>query len=182
MYIVLKVIPISDKEHNHEKEVEERLKREITEEFLKKKLGLRRKIALILSSIGGIIYLLEGIMFCGVMFFTSSTDSLMFLISISYLIIGEISLMGTRIAAKKIKLGGRAILISIPISIFITLVTFNFYTLNSIYLFYAIVYIILPMMPIPFPTSVFVIIGGIMLLLSSDKESSELENSVKIAV
>lgn len=163
------MIPISDKEHNHEKEVEERLRREITEEFLKKKLGLRRKIGLILSGIGGIIYLLEGIMFFSVIFSTSSTNNLMLLIGISYLIVGAISLMGTIIAAKKIKLGGRVILISIPISIVITLVTFNFYTLYSINLYYAIMYIILPIMPIPFPTSVIVIIGGILCLLSSDK-------------
>ena len=49
------MIPISDKEHNHEKEVEDRLRSEITEEFKKKKWGSRRRIALILSGIGGIM-------------------------------------------------------------------------------------------------------------------------------
>jgi len=166
-----------NKEYHHEKEVEERLRSEITEEFKKKKLRMRKKVALILSGIGGIIYLLQGIISFGVSFFTSGNDLL--LLGISYLIVGAISLLGIIKGVKKIKLGGMVILISILISIVITLSTFYFYSISSTYLYWSIIFIILPS---PFPSSVFVIIGGIVCLLSSDKESSERENSMKIAV
>ena len=79
------------------------------------------------------------------------------------LITGAISLMGTIIGAIKIKIGGTVILISIPISIVIT------YTLNIIpyYSFFLVILFLLN--PMIFFHSGFVIIGGILCLLSSDK-------------
>jgi hypothetical protein len=158
------VITISDKEHNYDKEVEDRLKSEITEDF-KKKMGSRRKIGLILSGIGGILYLLLS----SIAFLMSSWFGDFF---ISPLIAGAISLIGTIIAIKKAKIGGTVILLSIPISM-----------VSALFLLHTYLNLILNLlMPIPFPHSVFVIIGGILCLLSSDKESSERENSMKIAV
>jgi len=167
------VRPISEKEHNHYKEVEERLRKEITEDFKKKKLGLRRKAGLILSGIGGIMYLLNGIIFFAAF------------MGFDYLIIGTISLIGIILIKgfEKIKLGSVVILISIPISIVVTSSLmrhassyFFFYVLNRFGFFLISLY------PIPFPTSVLVIIGGVLCLKSLDKESSERENSMKIAV
>ena len=179
--IILKVIPISDKEHNHEKEVEDRLRKEITEDLKKKKLGLRRKAGLILSGIGGIMYLLSGI----ILLITPLWHYFVGAFSIPYLITGAISLMGIIIlkGLEKIKIGGTVILISIPISIVITLISIDY---TNTYFFFDLItrlgYLLITIYPLPFPSSVFVIIGGILCLLSSNKESSERENSIKIAV
>jgi len=163
------VIPISDKEHNHEKEVEDRLRSEITEEFKKKKWGSRRrKAGLILSGIGGIMYLLLSIYFY-------LARSWFELLIIPTLITGAISLMGIIIGVKKIKIGGTVILFSIPLFIVIALI-FGYHPSQINW------FLLVLLIPAPVPSSVFVIIGGILCLLSSDKESSERENSIKIAV
>jgi len=148
------VILISEIEQNREKELEQRLRREITEEFKK---GSRRKKGLRLSGIGGILYLLAGIIFF------ISGPYMMGHLAAPLLITGAISLMGTIIGAIKIKIGGTVVLISIPISILIS------YTLNPAPYFGIFVVILMLLNPMIFFHSGFVIIGGILCLLSSDK-------------
>ena len=132
--LLLKVIPIS------EKEVEERLR--------------RKKIALILSGIGGILYLI------GAFLIPITMGSANILV---YIIAGVISLIGTGIGVVRIKIGGVVILISIPLSIIIVIL------LNLEILPQIAGLIALLLYPLPFPHSVFVVIGGILCLLGSDK-------------
>jgi len=138
------VILISEKENSFEKEIKEELK----------KKGLRKKTGLTLSGIGGIIYLINGILLFGVAWIGN--------LSIPYLFIGITSLVGIGIGTKNTKMSGIVILISIPISIVITLPILNF---PSIY--YMIMIMFIMSIPIPFLPGVFVIIGGILCLKSS---------------
>jgi len=85
--------------------------------------------------------------------------------SLSLLFTGAISLIGIIIGVKEIKIGGAVILISIPISI-VYISILNFFLEYSLYNFYDIVLFVI--YPIPYPHSVFVIIGGIQCLMSFD--------------
>jgi len=148
---------ISEKEPNHEKEVEEGLRRESKEEFKKKKGKSRKITGLIISGVGGILYLIE------VLFFGIGDQFLLFL-TIPFLIVGAISETGTIIAAFRVKLGGVVILTSIPISLVIGIL------LNlGPYWYYPLMVFLYLVLPFPFPHSVFVITGGILILMSSDE-------------
>ena len=120
----------------------------------------KKKVGLILSGIGVIIYLLSGSMY---LFFLS--PFLPFHI-LSLLIPGTISLIGTIIGVKEIKAGGVVILISIPISIVYISIMHFFLEDISGYTLYEIVTFML--YPIPYPHSIFIIIGGIQCLKSFD--------------
>ena len=161
------MILISEKENSYEKEVEERLRREITEEFQTEKERSRRGGS-ILSGIGGILYLIHSILLSLAFWGFNS-------INISFLIVGIISLVGIRIGVKKRRIGGIVILISIPISIVIGLIISDIpSSLTTLYgndiIFIYIIYILLSIgTGIPFLPGVFVIIGGILFLISSDE-------------
>ena len=141
------MIRISEKENSVEKEAEDTISTEITEDKTTKKGGStvsNKKVAgLILSCIGGVIYLFEGILL-QVGWFSAVSPSL--------IIAGIITLVGTGIGAFNAKIGGVVILISIPLAL-----------IFSLFAIYAIAFIIFP---IPFPHSVLVIIGGILCVVS----------------
>ena len=90
-----------------EKEVEESHRREITEDLKKKDNKEIKSTGLILSGIGGILFLIE------IMFIQTYMADIILLLMIA----GIISLIGTGIGVKKIKIGDIIILISIPFSI-----------------------------------------------------------------
>ena len=107
-------------------------------------------VALILSGIGGAIYLFYGLIL-----------PYYYPVKPSVIITGVISLIGTGIGVKKIKIGGIIILISIPLSLVLgTIIYFNPYT----------IFLILFTLLVPWPPhSVCVIIGGILCVISSDE-------------
>lgn len=113
-----------------------------------------RKVGLILSALGGIIYLILGLIF---VFLFSSVPAGAFGIPLSST--GAIALIGTIIGVKEKRIGGIIILLSIPISILIELI----FTFNPLFP-YLSVYLLMP------PISLLVIIGGILCLRSSDIE------------
>jgi len=152
------VIVISEIEHNYKKEIEERFRSENSEEFNIEKKEIKNKlklVALILSGIGGILYLITVFIVL---------DSSMWAypnVSMPFLIAGVISLMGTITGVKNIKIGSVVILLSLPVTFLIGLMFSPYWH----FYFYFITYVFVP---IPLPHSVFVIIGGILCLKSSD--------------
>ena len=123
-------------------------------------MNLRKKAGLILSGIGVFLYLLSGNIYIFLLYPTPVIYSL------SLLFTGAISLVGTIVGVKVIKKGGAVILISIPISIVLILILNFILEYYVSYTFNEIVFFVL--YPIPYPHSVFVIIGGIQCLKSSD--------------
>ena len=123
-------------------------------------MNLRKKAGLILSGIGVFLYLLSGNIYIFLLYPTPVIYSLLLLFT------GAISLVGTIVGVKVIKKGGAVILISIPISIFLILILNFILEYYVSYTFNEIVFFVL--YPIPYPHSVFVIIGGIQCLKSSD--------------
>ncbi|NHJ19683.1 MAG: hypothetical protein EAX91_01980 [Candidatus Lokiarchaeota archaeon] len=103
-------------------------------------MPIKKVAALILSGIGGGIYLFVGIMF-RVGWWSSVSPTL--------IAAGIISLIGTGIGAVRIKIGGVVILLSIPLSILIGIS-------GGIY---SILFVLIP---VPFPHSILVMIGGIL--------------------
>ncbi len=136
-----------------EKEVEESHRREITEDFKKKDNKDIKGVGLILSCIGGILFLIE------ILYIPANMPDIILLLMIA----GIISLIGTGIGVKKIKIGGIIILISIPFSI-ITVALLNQWGIPQIAGNIANL-----LLPSPFPNSVVVIFGGILCLISSDE-------------
>jgi len=123
-------------------------------------MNSRKKSGLILSSIGVFLYLLSSNIY---IFFIYPT---LVIYSLSLLFTGIISLIGIIIGLDMIKRGGAVILISIPISI-VSILILNFILKDiSYYTFNEICFFVL--YPIPYPHSVFVIIGGILCVRSSD--------------
>ena len=148
----LRVIKISYKK----KVLEERLRRAITAELKKEKMNFRKEAGLILIDIGNAIYLLTGINFY---FFSWGAG----ILPLPLIFIGAVSLMGTIIGVDEIKKGGTVILISIPLSI-----VYMFF-MNIIIPYYRVYDMILwAFIPFPYPHSLFLIIGGILCLMSSD--------------
>ena len=121
----------------------------------------KKKAGLILSGIGVNLYFLRG---CILLFLLAPTPVIQ---SLSLLFTGAISLIGIILGMKEIKAGGAIILISIPISIVYILILNFILEYIPYYTFYEIVLFVL--YPIPFPHSVFVIIGGLMCLSSFDE-------------
>lgn len=157
------MITISDKEHNFERELEERIRRFInavrrffTWELKKKEMKSRKKAGLILSGIGNVIYLLTGFSY---VFFVIGGGNL----RLPLLFIGIFSLTGILIGVNDIKEGGAVILISIPLSV---VYIFILNIISPYYRVYDMFYIAFH--PIPYPHSLFLIIGGILCLMSSD--------------
>ena len=123
----------------------------------------RKKAGLILSGIGGIIYLF------------SSFNYILIYLGIGvlpFILAGVISLIGTGIGVKNIKKGGIIILISIPISIVLGIIfnPYGFYIIGylGVLLFFSQ------------PQFVFVIIGGIVCLKSSDSEKERIDPDILI--
>ena len=120
----------------------------------KKKLKV---IGLTLNCVGGILYLIA------VFMVLDSEMGLYPTASMPFLIAGVISLGGTIIGVKNIKISSMIILLSLPVTFLIGLI-FSPYWHFYLY-FIAFIFI-----PIPLPHSVFVIIGGILCFLSSDRK------------
>ena len=83
--------------------------------------------------------------------------------SLPFLVAGIITLAGTIIGVKDIKIGSMIILLSLPATFIIGLIYIPY--LDS-YLF-LIIYVFVPF---PLPHSIFVINGGIMCFLSTDRK------------
>ena len=156
------MIPISEKEHNHEKEVEERLRRGIKEEFKKKKGKTRKSAGLIISGVGGILYIINGFIFFGFGFYYYSW------LLIPSLIAGVISQIGTTIGIFKVKIGGVVSLSSIPISIVIGIIISFTIPQYYYYIPYTLIVVEILLLPIPLPHSIHVVAGGILCLTGSD--------------
>ena len=137
------------------KVLEERLRRGIATELKKEETNFRKKPGLILSGIGIAIYLILG----------SSISISAVLLPILLVSIGAISLMGLLIGVKDIRMGGVVILISIPFSI-IYILFMNIIITNSPAIINLIV--LFALIPFPYPHSLFLIIGGILCLMSSN--------------
>jgi hypothetical protein len=132
----------------------------ISEEVQRKKMLARKRAGLSLAGIGGLLYLIGGFIFLT----TATYYNFGISFPISYLVTGVISITGTIIGIKQVKLGGTVILNAIPVAILITLIS-SFY----IDAYYTIIYLILPIYPIPyFPYISFIIIGGVLCRMSSD--------------
>ena len=119
----------------------------------------RKKAGLVLSGIGGTIYLL------------GSFNYILVYLGLGYLpfiIAGVISLTGTGIGVKYIKKGGVIILISIPLSFVI-----GFLFSRYFHIAYFGIFLLLSQ-----PQFVFVIIGGILCLKSSDTRIEGIESSI----
>ena len=154
------MILISEKENKYEKYWEERHSREITKGF---KMGRRKKAGLILSGIGGTIYLLASLMGSYILTYFGGGP-------LPFIITGVISLTGTGIGVKNIKKGGIIILISIPLSLVIGIIFsgyFHIAYLGILLLFSQ-------------PHFVFVIIGGILCLKSSDSRIEGVDPRITI--
>lgn len=156
------MIPFSEEEHNHEKKVEERLRREIKEDF-KKKTGRTRKLSgLIVSGVGGILYLINGFIYLSI-----PLEFISWLI-IPFSIAGVISLIGLVIGIFKVKIGGVVNLLVIPISIIIGVIMS--YNLPYPYLpHFTVIVVEYLILPIPLPHSIHVVTGGLLCLMGSDK-------------
>jgi peptidoglycan/LPS O-acetylase OafA/YrhL len=152
------VILIFDIEQNNEKDVEEGLRSENTEDFSLQKEEPRKKlkvIALIISGIGGILYLIT-------VFMIIDTDMEFGpYVGMPFLIAGVISLMGAIMGVKDIRRGSIIILLSLPGTFLIGLIFSPYWD----FYFYFITFVFVP---IPLPHSILVIIGGILCLKSTD--------------
>ena len=158
-----------EKEQDYEKEVVERVKREIREESIKKKGRTLRTIGLIISGVGGLLYFIMGFIFL------FAYMSYMLWLAIPVLIVGAISQIGTIVAISKVKIGGVLILTSIPISLVIGVILSLSQPSPYYYpSFYSVVMVFqLILYPIPIPHSVHVIVGGILCLTGSDNKGRE---------
>jgi hypothetical protein len=151
---------MSEKENSFEEEGEE-IRSDTKEEITIKKGGTdvpnRKVAALILSGIGGAIYLFVGIIL---------REGWFSPVSPALIAAGIISLGGTVIGAIRVKIGGWLIILTIPLSILVGTI-FNLIAYSTIYgAIYSLAFILVP---IPFPHSVFVILGGFLALYASDK-------------
>lgn len=122
----------------------------------------RKKAGLIVSGIGAFLYILWG----GILLLLVGHPPV--IQSVSLLFTGAISLLGIVVGVKEIKSGGVIILISIPISMIYILIL-NFF-LESITNIRSIDIIGILLYPIPFPSSLLILIGGFQCLKSFDDE------------
>ena len=130
-----------EKEHTLNKEERERLKREIIAEIKEKKGGLRRTMGLIISGVGGLIYLFHGL-FSFIMNYRYPPQ--LMIVATPMIIAGVMAVIGTIVGFKNIKAGGGVILTAIPAAVvfgFIWVFITRYYFFN---IFYAFQYLILP--------------------------------------
>jgi hypothetical protein len=156
------VIDISDLEQNFEDDKIDWYRIENTEGLSIKRNEPKKILkltGLILSNIGGILYLLTIFMVS-----QTYTGSIFPFSSGPFLVAGIVSLTGTILGVRNIKTGGLIILLSIPVSIAFGLIFFRY--LDCFMCFYEFVLI-----PFPLPHSVFVINGGILCLISNMKKA-----------
>ena len=114
---------------------------------------MKKKTGLIIGSIGGGLYLFNGIisLYIGYILGLFSTPNL---------IAGAISLIGTAIATKIMKIGGIIVLTTIPVTIITGIIMFPNATIMGI------AFIVVGL-PIPFAPPILVIIAGIVFLKNS---------------
>lgn len=157
---ISKVIVIFDIEQNREKHIQEGYCSENPEKFSLKTQETRKKFkiaGIVISGIGAILYLVTDFMVLNTGFRIYPSTSLPFLI------VGVLSLAGTIIGVKNTKLGSMIILLSLPATFIIGLIYgpyLDFYLYLSIYV----------IVPFPLPHSIFVINGGILCFLSTDRK------------
>ena len=166
--IISKVNPMIEKEQDYEKEIVERVKREIIEEKKKKKGKSLKLVGLIISGVGGLLYLVQGLIFL----FTSMGYYYNLWRIIPLFIAGAISQTGTIVAISKVKIGGAILLTSIPIAFVIGIILsfaqpYYYPYYNVLYVFQYILF------PLPLPHSAHVIAGAILCLIASDNEVRE---------
>jgi hypothetical protein len=151
-----------EKEQNYEKDVEDRVRREITGELKKKKGKTRKTAGLIISGVGGILYIINGFIF-----FVLGAGYYSWLL-IPSLIAGITSEIGTIIGIFKVKIGGLISLSSIPISLVIgIIISFNIPNYYY-YIPYTLIVVEIILLPMPLPHSLHVIAGGILCLTGSE--------------
>jgi len=126
-------------------------------------MGSKIKVGLILSCIGGAIYLLLGIVV-----FIMPYHGTKYIYT-SLLIIGIVALVGTIFGIINAKAGGAIVLSSVPISIVYTVIAFesNYYTNILLTLFPAM---LIPLFFMPIPFSALIIAGGILCVTSSKEK------------
>ena len=114
---------------------------------------MKKRTGLIIGSIGGGLYLIEGIilLYVGTYIYTITPN----------LIAGAIALIGTVIATKLMKIGGIIVLTTIPVIIITGIIMAPTYAYYYHYVFPVVGY------PIPFAPPILVIIAGIVFLKNS---------------
>lgn len=155
-----------EEDHNNRKEIEKGERREIRSEVKNKGAESRRTVGLMVSGVGGILYLIIGLSQVKSTLpypFPSYSHAL----GITNLLIGIISMVGTLIGIRNVKAGGILNLVSIPTSlvigfILLSTVDYIYSWYNYIPIFFATIY------PLPIPHSFHVISGGILFLTGSD--------------
>ena len=151
---------IFNREQNREKRVDEGFRSEIAEEISLKTQEIRQKFkvaGIVISGIGAILYLITVFMVLNTGFRDYPSTSMPFLF------VGVLSLAGTIIGVKNIKRGSMIILLSLPATLIIGLIYgpyWGLYLYLSPYVF----------IPFPLPHSIFVINGGILCFLSTDRK------------
>jgi hypothetical protein len=169
--IVTTVKPMIEKDQKYEKDVEDRIRKEIIMEKKNKGGASRKTAGLLISGVGGILYLILGLSQIKI-FITSGYYSSS--IGIPALIAGIISMTGTLIGTRKTKTGGTIALTSIPISLvigFILIIPLLSDYYGYYYSIVPIIYsVIMPMLfPLPIPHAIHVVTGGILCMTGSDR-------------
>jgi len=147
-------------EQNREKHIEEGFRSENIEDFSLKKQETRKRLkfaGIVVSGIGAILYLITVVMVLNTGFRDYPSTSMPFLF------MGVTSLVGTIIGVKNTKLGSMIILLSLPATFIIGLIYGPYWDFYLYLSFYVIV-------PFPLPHSIFVINGGILCFLSTDRK------------
>ena len=157
-----------EKEHTLDKEERERLKREIIAEIKEKKGGSRKTAGLIISGVGGLIYIFYGLFFFIVSY---GYPPMLMMTTAPMIVAGVIAEIGTIVGIKNIKAGGGVILTAIPAAFVFGIIMASISGYPSYYvLIYLFQYLLFP---IPIPHSIHVIPGGILCLTASDRKASE---------
>jgi len=159
-----------EKEHTLDKEERERLKREIIAEIKEKKGRSRKTPGLIISGVGGLIYIFYGLFF---FFFMGSYwyVPMLMMTTAPMIVAGVIAEIGTIVGIKNIKAGGGVILTAITAASVFGIIMASISRYPSYYvLIYLFQYLLFP---IPIPHSIHVISGGILCLTASDRKASE---------
>jgi hypothetical protein len=146
--------------------IEEREKREIITDMRNKGAESRRTVGLMVGGVGGILYLIIGLSQIKLSL-GNPFPSYSGIIGITNLLIGIISMVGTLIGIRNVKLGGVLNLISIPTSLVIGFILFS--TVGYISSWYNYIPFLFGILfPLPIPHSFHVISGGILSLTGSD--------------
>ena len=160
-----------EKEHALDKEERERLKREIIAEIKAKKGGGKRTAGLIISGVGGLLYIFYGLFFFSISY---GYTPMVMMIAIPMIIAGVMVEIGTIVGIKNIKAGGGVIITAIPAALVFGIIMVFITGYPSYYILSVFQYLLFPIpYPIPIPHSIHVIPGGILCLIASDRKARE---------